>query len=747
MVKRKLALFLFAATACGYPLLLFFQSCGNSDSENPESSLNFSENEFIGPEACKSCHAQEYNDWLQSDHFKAMMAANDSTVLGDFNGNVLKADGLTSRFFKRDGKFFINTKGDDGENHDYELKYTFGYYPLQQYLAEFPGGRMQVPRVSYDVIKNQWFHQYSGQRIEHHDWLHWTEQSQNWNSMCASCHSTNVQRNYDEATDSYNTTYSHVTVSCESCHGMGRNHAGYINSATYQSGKKVKGSYLLLHKGQKNEEQLSGCVQCHARRMEISSRFIASTEALDNFIPDLPAPESYHPDGQIREEVYEYGSFAQSKMFQRGVKCSDCHHPHTGRLLLAGNKLCLQCHKADYDSPQHHFHSVNTDAAQCINCHMPTHVYMGNDTRRDHSFRVPRPDQSVQYNTPNACNQCHTGKSAQWAADAIAKWYGAERKHHYSDDLIPGSLLNENSFAHLQKLLGDTSATEMIRATAINYLGEILTDESISAIKTCLHDTSSMVRYEAVTSLSNFPHDRWISDVSLLLNDPVRAVRISAANALSGVPQNAFDKNSITFFASAHSELMDFLHHQSDFATGNIMLGDYYFKTGGNQNAERYYLRALQIDSMANYARLNLSSVYNAEGKNAEALSILRDALVIDPTNPRINYNLALLHAELGEKSEALKYFELTRKLDYTYDRFYYNYALYLQQLGDMQQAESLFNEGLKLFPDSELLNYGAAHFFLQTKRKEKALINILKLKELNPGNQSYVELFQLYHR
>ncbi len=744
MVKRRLALFLFAATACSYPLLLFFQSCGNNDSANSEPSVNFSENDFIGPDGCKSCHAKEYNDWLLSDHFKAMMVANDSTVLGDFNEKELQADGVTTRFFKRNGKFFINTEGGDGKNHDYEVKYTFGYYPLQQYLVEFPGEKMQVPRVSYDVVKRQWFHQYSGQKIEHHDWLHWTKQSQNWNSMCATCHSTNLQRNYDETTGSYHTTYSHITVSCESCHGMGKNHAEYINSAAYQSGGKVEGSYLLLHKGQRNEEQLSGCVQCHARRMEISQRFIASTEALDNFIPNLPTTEHYHPDGQIREEAYEYGSFTQSKMYHRGVKCSDCHNPHTGRISLAGNKLCLQCHKADYDSPQHHFHAANTDGAQCVNCHMPAHVYMGNDSRLDHSFRVPRPDQSAQYDTPNACNQCHADRSAKWAADAVVKWYGAERKHHYSDDLIPGSMLHENSFSHLQKLLGDTSATEMVRATAINYLGEILTDESIHAIKTCLHDTIAMVRYEAVTALSNFPHERWVSDITPLLNDPVRAVRISAANALSVAPQSAFDKNSSPSFASTHNELMDFLHHQSDFATGNIMLGDYYFKTGDNQNAEKYYLRTLKIDSLANYARLNLSSAYNAEGKNAEALAILREAFAVDPQNPRISYNLALLHAELGEKSEALKYFELTRKLNYAYDRFYYNYALYQQQLDDKQKAELLFNEGLKLFPDSEPLNYGAAYFFLQTKRKEKALVSILKLKELNPGNQSYGELFRL---
>jgi|GEM_PF-1010881 len=253
-----------------------------------------------------------------------------------------------------------------------------------------------------------------------------------------------------------------------------------------------------------------------------------------------------------------------------------------------------------------------------------------------------------------------------------------------------------------------------------------------------------MVRYQTVASLSNFPSETWVSDVIPLLNDPVRAVRTSAANSLSGVPQNAFDQSNMTAFASTHKELMDFLHHLSDFATGNIMLGDYYFKTGDNANAKKYYLRLLKVDSMANYARLNLSSVYNAEGQNEKALVILHEALKIDPQNPRINYNLALLHVDLGEKEQGLNYFEQMHKLKYDYDRFYYNYAIFLQQLGKSQQAETIFKEGIKSFPNSEQLNYGAAYFLLQTNRMKQAIAYIRKLKELNPENQNYRELFEL---
>jgi len=525
---------------------------------------------------------------------------------------------------------------------------------------------------------------------------------------------------------------------------MGKNHIEYVQSESYADGKKVKGSLLVLAKEHNNKQQLSACVQCHARRMEVSAQQVPSTETLDNFIPITASTENYFPDGQFRDENYEFGSFTQSKMYHNGVKCSDCHNPHTGKIAFQGNKLCLQCHQPRYDSPQHYFHAENSKASQCITCHMPTRIYMGADERRDHSFRIPRPDQSVKYKTPNACTQCHNNKTDQWAADAIVKWYGPNRIHHYTDDLLPGSLLDQNSFVHLDRLIRDTSVTDMVRATAIKYLGEIVTEESLNAIKDFLNDSSALVRNEVISSFSNFPTDRWANAVAPLLKDPVRAVRISAANALSGLSQSGFDKTKMESFASAHQELMEYLHLQSDFTVGNIALGDYYYKTGDLKNAEKYYKRSLKIDSLANYGRINLSAIYNSTGDNEKALFYLKEAISIDPKNPRLSYNLALLYVELGEQKQALNYFSMTQKLKFNEPNFYYNYGLYLQQIGNASNAGTVFEEGLKRFPYSEKLNYGGAYFYLQTKKMDKAMSCIRNLKAINPSDQRYEELFSM---
>ena len=260
--------------------------------------------------------------------------------------------------------------------------------------------------------------------------------------MCASCHSTNLQKNYNIDADSYNTTYSVINVSCESCHGAGKLHIDFVNSNDYKKGKKIPGSYLHLDKSSAQLAQINTCAPCHARKADISASLVQSGEIMDNYIPEIPTTEHFHADGQVNDEDYIYTSFLQSKMFHRDVKCSNCHNPHSGKILFATNQLCLQCHAKTYDDPSHTFHPVGIAASECKSCHMPGKVYMGNDLRHDHSFRVPRPDLTVKYGTPNACNNCHNNKPAQWAADAITKWYGPERKYHFADDLIPGSKID-----------------------------------------------------------------------------------------------------------------------------------------------------------------------------------------------------------------------------------------------------------------------------------------------------------------
>ncbi|WP_281322373.1 tetratricopeptide repeat protein [Flavobacterium aestivum] len=716
--------------------------CSSKDAEYSE--VLSSNNAYVGDQSCKNCHTAEHHQWKQSDHYMSMLPPNDSTVKGDFNNVTFTADGVTSKFYKKGSKFFINTEGDDGKNHDFEVKYIFGYKPLQQYLVYFPGGRLQVPRLSWDVNQKKWFNQYAGQKIPSHDWLHWTGNSQNWNTMCASCHSTNLHKNYDTKTDTYKTSYSIINVSCESCHGAGQKHLEYINSSDYKSGDKVTGSFMKLSKNSGQLEQINTCAPCHARTTEISPNHIDSKEIMDNYIPQIPDTEFFHADGQVNDEDYIYTSFLQSKMYSKGVKCSNCHNPHSTKLKHIDNQTCVQCHNPKkYDTPKHTFHTPGSKGSLCVNCHMPGKLYMGNDLRHDHSFRVPRPDLSVKYGTPNACSNCHKDKSEKVLADAVIKWYGPNRKYHFADDLIPGSRLNTDSEAHLTRLINTKVTPNIIKATAAFYLGSITTPSSLDILISCLNHKDAQIRYRALRSLANFPPNEWINKVAPLLSDKVRAVRIAAADLFITIPKDQIPGQYVNAFEAANKELVSYLRYQTDFSVGNIMLADYYLKIQDYTNAESFYLKGLKKDNQINYAYLNLSSLYNTVGKNDASLEMLQRALKNDATNDRIYYNMALLYNEMNNKPAAEKSFIKAVELKSQNPRVYYNYGLMLNADKKFKEAEAILQKGIGINPSTPDLYYALTFVYIQAGNQTKAQQSAFQLKQLDPTNPNYQGLFK----
>lgn len=688
---------------------------------------------YIGSSTCQSCHAQEHRLWQESDHHKALALANDSTVLGDFNNGVLESDGIRSRFFKERDTFYIETEGEDGTLHVFPIQYVIGHYPLQQYMVAFPGGRYQVTRQSWDSREGKWFHQYAGEQIPAGDWLHWTGNGQNWNTMCASCHSTHLQKQYDYSTDSYQTTFAERTLGCESCHGPGSNHQSEVANGQYANRQE----YGVIQA----EQVVNTCMPCHARKTDLHSVQRVSSEWLDNYIPQLISDDFYFADGQVKEEDYVFGSFVQSKMFQEGVQCLNCHQPHSGKLVQSGNALCLQCHEPSYAGITHHFHAEEGEGAQCINCHMPERTYMGNDHRRDHSFRIPRPDQSVEYGTPNACNACHSDESNQWAADQIDNWYGEERAHHFSDELLPGSQRNAESVAHLVALLNDSTQPLIARATAVYYLGQIQDSTAAQVVRNVLSHRDAWIRHEALNALNAQPVQDWLALAHSLLQDPVKAVRIAAARLFhsSGAYQQLATE-ARQHYQAARQEYEAYLHLQADFSVGALQLADFHLQDGNAQEAVQWYGRALDKDQQMNYARLNLASALGGLQRPQEALQVLKQALQQDAQNPRIHYNLALLYLELNQIDAAEQHFQEAIVLNIPSSGAFGNYALMLLQQGRFEAVLPLCKKGLERYPQDEKLLYAWAMASIESHKPKEAIKALQRLTKLFPDNGYYRE-------
>lgn len=636
------------------------------------------QNEYVGAESCRECHQKEYEEWKDSDHYKAMQEATNETVLGNFNDVTYTADGITSRFFKKDNIFYIYTEGEQGVYKAYEISYTFGHFPLQQYITKLDGGRMQVLRQSWDTREGKWFHQYAGEKIPADDYLHWTNAGQNWNMMCAYCHSTNLQKNLNPLTGVYTTTYSELNVSCESCHGKGKKHIDFIRGEHYRSGVS-KDLHIALHQNTTQGEELASCMPCHSRRGELSQHRVYSTEIMDNYIPEVPIKNLYFADGQAYDEVYKFTSFLQSKMFHSQIKCSNCHSPHSGKLKHEGNKLCFQCHSTDYGKLSHTHHQENTQASDCKSCHMPTRTYMGNDIRHDHNFSVPRPDLSAAYGVPNACNDCHTNQSAKWAANALKQWYGAVRKPHFAEDLILGSMQTPQSIRNLSALLENQLTPDVVRAAAVHYLGGIYTQESLNLIKKELHSRDAQTRYRSVLALSGFPIHLYERELIALLSDKVKAVRVATANVFLMQKGAEWSNHNLPSFATALKEYETFVLSQSDFPLGSATAGDYFAQIGDTDKAILFYERAIAKDKNLNHVRLNLATLYSKIKRNDKAQSVLESALTYEPNNPEVFYFMGLLAAEEKQYAKAKTHFEKAMQLGLNNEKVQRNYQSVLQ--------------------------------------------------------------------
>ncbi len=698
---------------------------------------------FVGRDNCIACHQQAYEKWLGSDHDLAMAVADESSVRGDFEDAVFEHKGVTSRFYRSEGKFFVRTEGPGGEMGDFEIAYTFGVEPLQQYLIPFPGGRLQSLTIAWDTEREQWFHLYPDSDIPPEDWLHWTRNGQNWNGMCAECHSTNLIKGYHPETQTFETTWSEIDVSCEACHGPGSRHVEWAELPP-MARPETENYELVIRTGDITSRQLVElCAPCHSRRTELGDYDHTHMDLLDNLVPSLLDENLYYADGQILDEVYVYGSFVQSKMFQNDVRCNDCHDVHSVRLVEEGNDLCLQCHRVDaYDTADHHFHKKiyegrPSDGALCVKCHMPERPYMVVDYRADHSIRVPRPDLTLVNGTPNACSQsgCHDDKAVSWLADYYKRWYGQAQKRHYGTILAAGRRADPEAREPLIRLAGDELYPAMVRATALSLINAYPGEDTAAAFNLALQDEEALVRYTAVNFVDTPDPGRFVDLVTPLLFDPVRAVRMLAATRLVGTPDNLlkpYQKEALERTLREYEEAMEY---SLDFSFAGHNLGNLYARLGESEKAAKYYRTAIDIDDLFYPAKANLAVLYNSMGRNEEAEGLLREILEAYPERYDTAYSLGLLLGEMEKYEEAAEF--LARASDGMPERSraHYNLALVLDRLGRRAQAEEAFKKALAAEPDNLDYLYALAEHYAKRGEFQKALDVADRMTVSHPDN------------
>ncbi|MFV3413455.1 tetratricopeptide repeat protein [Pseudomonas nitroreducens] len=716
--------------------------------------------QLVDESTCSGCHQTQLKDWQGSHHQQAMRPATEGNVLGDFENVTFKGETETSRFFRKDGEYWVNTPGADGKPADFKVAYTFGFEPLQQYLLEYPGGRLQALGVAWDSRKHQWFQLMPGQRIDFKDELHWTRPAQNANFMCIECHTTGFKRNYDAKTDSFASHWNSLGVGCQACHGPASKHLEWAHKPDRNA---AKGFEVPLQNASQSTV-VETCARCHARRTPLADGYQNQHRFMDDYLPSALTRELYEIDGKIKGEVFEWGAFTQSKMFAKGVQCTDCHNPHSGELKAPGNGVCLQCHNTsakpvrpqidgkglqakNYDSPEHTHHPPGTPGAQCTSCHMPGRYYRVNDYRHDHGFTLPDPVHARRIGTPDACQACHRDMPAKQLGARFREWFASELPAkpnassnpapRYDDTLWKARNGKPGASRALHLLLADANLPAIRRATLLAELPSYPSPRSAELATLALKDADPLVRHSAIQALSALAApQQQLPLLAPLLGDPIRAVRSAAAWQLAQLPPQ--------LLAAIQPELSKGLGEyetiQKDLAEraeAHFNLALLYERTGRPEQVEPALRAALARNDDYLPARVALFQWLEANGRDADARQLLSDSLRRQPASGLLHHVYGLALVRQGQPAQALKELREAVRLAPEDDQFRYVLAIALHDGGDVDGACHELEALLQKHPANRAARLVLIDYLRESGQFQKVQQFTAELEQQNPDDPS----------
>ncbi len=715
---------------------------------------------FVGTAVCAGCHEDAAASWTGSHHDLAMQPADATTVLGDFGDTGFEYAGVRSTFAARDGNYFVRTDSANGDLVAFPIAYTFGVEPLQQYLIEFPDGRLQALGIAWDTRPTdkggqRWFHLYPDEAVDHSDELHWTRMSQNWNYMCADCHSTGYRKNYDAASDRFDSTWTDIDVACEACHGPGSSHVALAESEQLDQANGLVVAFAApdrhwtrgigeptahLEGAGVADTQIEACGQCHARRAPIRTEYAHGKPLTDSYVPALLTEPLYFPDGQIRDEVYVYGSFLQSKMHAKGVVCTDCHDPHSLELKAPGNAMCASCHAPDvFDVTSHHRHDTGTDKPGCVDCHMPSQDYMVIDGRRDHSLRVPRPDLAEQLGVTDACAACHADRPEGWSAGQVREWLGDDASGYQRFALAFRAAQTGQADAgqQLKELLASAEQPAIVRATALQHLAAYPDQTSLQLAARSLRDPDPLVRLGALDALEPMPPAAKQSFLIPALDDPIRSVRTEAARQLAGLSPAELSPGQRQRLQTVLAEYVAIQNDNADRPEARLNLGILYAQAGQPETAEKQFRAALTLQPDFEPAFVNLADLYRSVGDETQAKSVLSSGLELVPDSAALNYSMGLLTVRAVGAEAALPWLERATELAPGNTRYAYVLAVALNGLGQPADAIALLEQAHADRPADADVLFALASYHREAGNNEDALRYATDLLILQPDNRS----------
>lgn len=717
---------------------------------------------YGGSSSCQQCHQEEYELWRNSHHRLAERQAEPKLDDSAFEPEHVFRHATETITARKSGiDYEVAATGLRSTQELFRVEAVIGVLPLRQFLVSFPGRRWQTLEASYDPRSNEWFSVYAHEVRQPGEWGHWTGRGMNWNSMCASCHNTRVRKNYNEAEDGYHTEMAERSVGCEACHGPLRAHNEWQKQFG-KSGRKDPTVHELPP-----AQALDTCGYCHARRGDLRDDFKPGDDFLDHLRLEVPdTTETFYADGQVREEDYEYAAFLGSRMHWRGVRCTDCHNPHSAKTMLPGNWLCLRCHNGSYTNapiidPVGHAHhkvfgynlkgeqtngdlmsyrdaTIKETGGECVNCHMPQTVYMQRHSRHDHGFTTPDPLLTKELGIPNACNRCHNDRDSDWASKYCSEWYGAkmDRPSRWRARAIAAARRHDGSVRPALLNILATNEIPYWRAVAAGLLELWAEEQPVrNGLLLGLGDSNALVRFECVRALGPFADEpNTATALTSRLEDSTRGIRVSAAWAL---------RSKLDFASRAAKELLESLAVNADQPAGQMQLGALALARGMPIQAVEHYRKAVEWDPSSAATHHDYAVALSKLNRPREAVEQMQTACRLEPTNAEFEYKLGLGWNELGDMEKATECLQAAVRLDPKQASAWYNLGLALNSTGRTEEALEALGRAESMDSSDPRNPYARATILARLGKPEEARVAAQRALEIEPGFEAARKLLR----
>ncbi|MGD0260038.1 MAG: tetratricopeptide repeat protein [Verrucomicrobiota bacterium] len=699
---------------------------------------------FVGSRSCRECHEKFYQLWSTSFHGLAMQPYASDLAKTNLTEQKTEIVAGKYRFLADLRQAVVLERTPDGETR-YPIVQVMGGKNVFYFLTPLERGWLQVLPVAYDVRRRQWFDttasamRHFGDRRD--EALYWKERPLTFNTSCFSCHVSQLSKNYDLQSDSYHTTWAEPGINCETCHGPSGEHVRLFRELPAQ--QPVPDDLKLVVITRLNLERRNDlCAPCHAKMSPLTTNFAPGERYFDHF--DLVAFENpdFYPDGRDLGENYTFTQWRLSPCAKSGQL--DCIHCHTssGRYRFTepakANDACLPCHAAKVENaPAHTHHEAATAGNECVSCHMPMTEF-ARMRRTDHSMRPPTPAATLLYQSPNACNLCHTNQNAAWADKFVREW----SKHDYQKPVLERAALIAAARKQDWKKLPDILAylsrpnrEEIQTVSLVRLLADCPADGQWPVLRNLMSDPSPLVRASVAETLGRRLDQPNTAALCQAAGDNYRLVRVRAAASLAAVPEESLPEAQRPRVRAALAELVDSMKSRPDDMASHYNLGDFYLSRGLMPQAVAEFETASRLQPDALPPRVNVALAYNALGQNEKAEASLRRALTLDPTNSAAHLNLGMLLAEMGKMSDAEQAFRAAFKADSQSAQAAYNLGVLLSK-DHPEEALAWCRRAAELRPDNPQYGYTYAFYLYHAGRLDEALKAVRAVRQRHPDHE-----------